>query len=110
MWNKITDLMPEKDKTVLVFGINEYGKNRTLRAFYAEKYTIEDNENEYGAAEYFEENDCYYLKEGFYERNEHEEINWFVQFPITHWMELPSPPIQRTTPNLKVRGSSLKNR
>jgi len=90
-WINTKDQMPKSGQLVFAFGVNEYQKNRTIRACYAERFTIQDD-NEYEAAEYCEEKDEYYLMEGWYESNECEDVNWFVQFPITHWMPLPEPP------------------
>lgn len=90
-WIEVKKQMPKSGKTVIAFGLNEYKKKRTLRAFYAARFTVEDD-NEYEAAEYNEEKDEYYLKEGWYEYNEHEEVHWKIDFLITHWMPLPPPP------------------
>lgn len=89
-WNDSLNTLPDAGKTVICYGKNTYGKDRTLRAFYAPRFTIEDT-NEYEAAEYSEEQDQNYLKEGWYECNEHEEVNWMIEFPVTHWMPLPKP-------------------
>jgi len=82
---------PVPEKLVLAFGINQCGKGRVVRAFYAPKFSVEDS-NEYDAAEYSEEKDDFYLKEGWYECNECEEFNWMVDFEITHYMPIPAHP------------------
>ena len=93
-WTKINgDNLPKAGIPVLAFGKNEYDKGRTIRAFYAPRHTIQDD-NDYEAAEYCEEKDEYFLREGWYEQNECEEVNWFVTFAVTHWMPLPEHPIQ----------------
>lgn len=90
-WIKTKDSLPEPGVKVIALGKNDYGKARRLRAYFAPRWTIEDN-NEYEAGEYSEEKDKFFLKEGWYECNEHDEINWLVCFPITHWMPLPKLP------------------
>lgn len=90
-WIKSEFLLPPAGTPVIVFGKNEYGKGRTLRAFYAPRHTIEDD-NDYEAAQYCEEKDKYYLKEGWYESNEFEDVHWRIEFEVTHWMSLPKPP------------------
>ena len=78
---------------LLAYGLNEHGKERRIRAYYAQPFTdicdIEINDDNY---DYSEENDEFYLKEGWYECNDCEEINWRVTYPITHFMPLPQPP------------------
>lgn len=91
MWYNASEILPPKGESVICYGINDYGKGRTMKAFYAPRYEIEDG-NEYDAAEYDEEKDEYFLKEGWYENNEHDEVNWMIDFPVTHWMTLPEPP------------------
>lgn len=92
-WISVKERLPEAETDVLAFFINEYGKQRIVRAFYAPRFTVEDGyDNEYEASEYDDKKDTYYLKEGWYEHNEHEEINWFI-YNVTNWMELPEPPI-----------------
>lgn len=78
---------------LLAYGLNKHGKERRIRAYYAQQFTeicdMEINDDNY---DYSEENDEFYLKEGWYECNDCEEINWRVTYPITHFMPLPSPP------------------
>ena len=88
-WISANDQLPTNTNPVLASD----GKV-SVRAFFAPKFTIEDD-NEYGAAEYSEEKYEYYLKEGWYEQNQHDEICWMVD-GVTHWMPLPEPPGQDT--------------
>jgi len=91
-WIELTEgNHPVPEKLVLAFGINQYGKGRVVRAFYAPKFSVQDD-NEYDAAEYSEEKDEFFLKEGWYECNECEEFNWMIDFEITHYMPLPDHP------------------
>ena len=90
-WISAKESMPNHLNPVIVFGLNRYGVPRKLRAFYAPKCTVsDDNENE--AAEYCEEKDEYCLQEGWYEENEFEDTHWMIEFEITHWMPLPEDP------------------
>jgi len=90
-WIEVKSNLPKPGVPILAFGLNGYQKRRTLRAFYAPRFTIEDD-NEHEAAEYCEEKDNYFLHEGWYENNEYEEVHWMIDFPVTHWMPLPEPP------------------
>lgn len=93
IWRRVEDGTPQAGIKVLAYGVNEYGKDRRLRAYYAPRYTIEQSpDDEYESSEYHEESDTYFLQEGWYECNEHEEVNWRVAFEITHWMPLPAAP------------------
>ena len=88
-WIDVKDL-PEAEKIVFVFGINEMGKQRILRAYYAPDKTVEGMDDEF--SDYDEERDKYFLPQGWYECNEFEETNWRVEFEVTHWMPLPQSP------------------
>jgi len=90
-WISVKENMPDSGSMVLVFGRNENKKGRVIRAFHANRFQIQDD-NELEAAEYSEEKDEYYLKEGWYESNEFDEVNWFVELDVTHWMYLPDFP------------------
>jgi len=109
MWNstKTKNGKPTAGIPVIAFGKNEHGKDRIIRAFYAPRFTIEDD-NEYEAAEYSEEKECYFLREGWYESNEHDEVNWMVCFEITHWMPLPDAPYCRH-PQIEVRSVNMQD-
>lgn len=90
-WIKVEDRLPEAEVPVLVFVHLPTGKTRRLRAEYAPRFTVEASyEDE--AVDYDEENDAYWLPEGWYESNEYEETHWAITDPITHWMPLPEPP------------------
>ena len=89
-WIKIKKELPPTGVPVLAFGINSRGEWRTIRAFYAEKYTLEGNGDDY--MDYDEDQDLYFIPEGWYEKNEFEDVNWYVDFDVTHWMPLPPPP------------------
>lgn len=94
-WIRVADRMPEPGAYVLAYYRNSYGKGRRIRAMYAAKFTLEQSpEGELGGAEdYDEATDRYYVPIGWYECNEHEEVNWRVdEGEVSHWMPLPDPP------------------
>ena len=91
-WVKCSDQLPKAEQFVLAYFKNECGKDRRIRAFYAPRFTVESSCADGEADEYDEAKDDYYLKEGWYEANEYEEVHWFVHASITHWMPLPEPP------------------
>lgn len=41
---------------------------------------------------YDEEEDMYYVEEGWYETNQFDDVNWKIEGTVTHWMPLPAPP------------------
>jgi hypothetical protein len=99
-WIEVTNKLPEKTVSVLAYGKNCLGNDRVIRAFFAKAWTVEDDD-EYGAAEYSEELDNYFLREGWYECSEFGDVNWSVDIEITHWMRMPhvpipAPPIMKT--------------
>jgi hypothetical protein len=64
-----------------------------LRASYVRQYElVSDSESIDEHCDYHEEQDEYFVPEGWYESNEFEEINWRVQGEVIGWMPLPSPP------------------
>ena len=92
-WVSVEDRLPESDVSIIAFGINSYGKQRILRAFYAEELTVEQYDaDDMDWLDYDEKLDRYCIPKGWYERNEFEETNWKIDFPVTHWRELPPPP------------------
>ncbi|CAL67417.1 DUF551 domain-containing protein [Christiangramia forsetii] len=93
-WISVEDRLPETGIPVVIYGINDYGKERRLRAFYAPKFSIYADCYEGDNDEYCEEKDEYFIPEGWYEQNEYECTNWYVGFKPTHWQPLPTPPKQ----------------
>lgn len=91
-WISVEERLPEAETDVLAYFINEYDHKRIIRAFYAPRFTVEDGcDNEYEASEYDDQKGVYYLKEGWYEHNEQDEVNWFVG-NVSFWQPLPEPP------------------
>lgn len=91
-WIKCSDQMPKPGVNVLAF-VQHFGGGkytRRIRAMYAAAKTLEAADEEDG--EYDEERDAYFVKPGWYESNEYEEVHWAVHDPVTHWMTLPDPP------------------
>ena len=93
-WISVDSAMPATERPVLAFYFNSHQKRRRIRAFYVPRFTVESNsDDEDGADEYCSDKDNYYLKEGWYEDNEHEDVHWHVGEPILFWMPLPDPPM-----------------
>lgn len=82
-------------KPVLVHYRNSHGKGRTIKARWVARWTEEASfEAEDGCSEYNEENDTYYVTEGWWECVD----NWddFTEVKVsegvpTHWHPLPEP-------------------
>lgn len=99
-WISVKDHLPESDKRVLascdVRRLDGYRWRYTCVAFYAAKHSIpegkypEDDE----CYDYDEDEDEYYLKEGWYEviHNWDEYSSVVIEDFVTHWMPLPEPP------------------
>lgn len=97
-WIPVEERLPEPDVPVLAF-VREAGPTssgrwtRRIRAIYAPESTIEGSmDDEHEGSVYDEEKDAYFLREGWYEQNEYEEVHWMVAAPVTHWMPLPPAP------------------
>jgi hypothetical protein len=93
-WIAVTTQLPPAGVPVIAHYKNSLGKDRRIRAFYAPPLVIEagSDDLEHEAAYYDEKEDEYYLKEGWYVSNEHEEVHWFVDEPVLHWTPLPPLP------------------
>ncbi len=93
-WISVEERLPGLGPNCFVLATyrTNYGKPRVVRAYFAPKHTIECNGDETEFADYSEEDDCYYVPEGWYECNAHEETNWLIDEVVTHWMPLPAPP------------------
>lgn len=91
-WIPVSERLPECGAKVLAYYRYQLGNGRRIRAFYASRFTIEDNTDR-DVGEGCEERDgTTYINEGWYEENEHDDYYWFVDQPVTHWMSLPAPP------------------
>lgn len=93
-WIPVSEKKPAAGRNVLAFYRNDFDMIRRVRAFYTPKNTIEADSDEDGF-EYDEKTDCYYLPEGWYESNEHEDCHWMIDNKVTFWMPLPEPPDDR---------------
>ena len=91
----VSERLPESGVPVLICVLNSAGKARRLRAHYAAPKTIEAGSEDNGADEYDEETDTYWLRSGWYETNEYEEVHWHVDDPVSHWTPLPAAPTQQ---------------
>ena len=93
-WVSVNERLPENCNGVFVFGVNEFGKNRTAKAMYARKFELEasDDAIESGFFEYDETRDESYVPEGWYEDNSCAETNYVIDFTVTHWQPLPLSP------------------
>lgn len=95
-WKSIKDGMPDPGHDVLVVVEDDRKKRHILRAFWCPRFYLEASEYETDDVdEYSEDNDQYYLREGWYEHNAFEETHWFVEETVTHWMHLPKLPNRR---------------
>ena len=91
-WIKVKNEKPTPNIPVITFGVNNYGKKRTLRAVWVPRFFLESDGEYFDYVDYNEEKDEYYWPEGWYERNEYDEVNWHVDHEVTHWQPLPEPP------------------
>jgi len=91
---------PERGETVLATYLDSYGKRKRVRAVYIRQYEEEAGEDYELCVEYREEQDEWYLKEGWYELID----NWNTYFivgnvegVVDYW--LPIPPVPDTLPD-----------
>lgn len=91
-WRPASEL-PEEGQIVIATYLNSYGKRRRVRAVYIRQYEEEEgSEDDDLCVEYCEEQDEWYLKEGWYELID----NWdtyssvaIVEGTVDHWLPMP---------------------
>lgn len=94
-WRPASNL-PEEDQIVIATYLNQFGKRRRVRAVYIRQYEKEEaGEDDELCVEYCEEQDEWYLKEGWYELID----NWdgyssvaIVEGTVDYWLPIPSAP------------------
>lgn len=97
-WIPVTERLPESGVHVLV-ACEMYGQylsgQYVCDGFYADRYTQKVENVDYDiACEYCEEDDEYYLWQGWYEviKNWDDYNSVVIGDTVTHWMPLPEPP------------------
>ncbi len=88
-WRPIDDAA-KSGRKVLLSLLNIAGKRRTIVGFWVNKFSIEDNNEEWHEEE--EKDGTYYWREGWYESMEsHDDYSCLYAGikSITHWMPLP---------------------
>lgn len=96
-WYPVTpETMPHGGMNVIAFYLNKLGKKRTVRAFYAPRFTIEDHsDNGDGNEDSNEEHEgTVYLTEGWYEECDNADYFYRISDTVTHWRVFPPPPGQ----------------
>ncbi|MBR6710348.1 MAG: DUF551 domain-containing protein [Selenomonadaceae bacterium] len=99
-WVSIKDGPPESGKHVFVTceirSLHGYKMQYVCEAFYAAEHSISEGKypDDTDCYDYSEEDDEYYLKEGWYEviHNWDEYSSIVIGDFVTHWMPLPEPP------------------
>lgn len=101
-WRPVVDggEMPPNDKPVLAVvwdGVQgASGRRWVVRAKYVGRFTIPDNGDFIGEAEYdpsgFDGEDMYWWPEGWYEWNEFDETHYMINGTVTHWSVMPGLP------------------
>ena len=88
-WRPIDDEAKCGKKRLLSL-LNEAGKRRTIVGFWVDKFSIEDDSDEYEHGDFNEEDEMYYWHEGWYESIESHEFSCcYAIKTVTHWMPLP---------------------
>lgn len=102
-WISVCDDMPKNGKSVLVTYINCLGNRRRIVSYFVERYSVPANADDDGD-EYCEEDDTYYLIEGWYEQQDNSDDYasiYITEGEVDFWRELPSvkelPELDRTT-------------
>lgn len=99
-WISVKDGMPESGQHVLatceLHSLFGYKKQYVCEAYYAKEHSISEGRypEDTDCYDYSEEDDEYYLKEGWYEviHNWDEYGSVVIGDFVTHWMPLPEPP------------------
>jgi len=97
-WISVEDGRPKTTGNVLAYYLNGHKKYRIVKAFYVPKHTVESDGEDETYDEYCEEEDRYFLQQGWYECID----NWgdfssvFIhEGTVTHYQPLPPPPISK---------------
>jgi len=97
-WIKCIDRLPDDGKVVLAHYINRSEMKRTIRAQYIKAWTTEADDAadvDTECVEYSDQDDCYYLPQGWYECIDNLDEYYRVavnEGTPTHWQPLPPPP------------------
>ena len=95
-WISVEDRKPESGVHVFICCQTASGGRYVCDGYYAERWKVEVNTyyTDECACEYNEENDAYYLEEGWYEviKNWDDYSSVFIQDTVTHWAEMPKLP------------------
>ena len=91
-WISVKERLPKVDKPVLISAKNNYYKYVCVGKW-VEKYSVEDEGEEFDFADYNEENDTYYYPEGWYEciYNWGDYSDVFISDEVIAWQLLPEP-------------------
>lgn len=103
-WVSVKDRLPESGKHVLITceirSLYGYKKQYVCEAFYAAEHSISEGKypDDTDCYDYSEEDDEYYLKEGWYEviHNWDDYSSVVIYDFVTHWMALPEPAQEAT--------------
>ena len=95
-WIKTDAEKPKALEKVLAYGLNALGKGRIVMAQYIPPKTVLSEDflsDEFGCEcdEYDEENDCYWVTEGWWESSEEADTNWQISLKITHFARVHPP-------------------
>jgi hypothetical protein len=94
-WVPVVTATPKPGRWVLAHYVNVAGSSRSVRATYADTYTLplpDDQEEWDGCTE--GDDGTWYAAPGWYETNDNEETSWRISEEVTHWMPLPDPPAE----------------
>jgi hypothetical protein len=103
-WVSVKDALPECKKSVFISCTSPHTGNRfTQKAVYispktvlADDFLSDECDCSDGIMEYDDENDCYWVTEGWFEDSLEAEINYHITWEVTHWQPLPPPPTEET--------------
>ena len=86
--------LPEEDQVIATY-LNSYGKRRRVMAVYIRQYEEEAGVDDESCVEYCEEQDEWYLKEGWYELidnlGDYSSVA-IVEGVVDYWMPVPPAP------------------
>lgn len=91
-WIPVDERMPPSGAYVLAFYRNIYGHGRRIRARWVASCHVEASEDDHEDVVVEDDDGGLYLRSGWYESNEHDEVSYAVPDAVTHWMPLPAPP------------------
>lgn len=89
-WTAVEEEMPKPGNGVLAHYLNSHGNSRRVRAMWLDQMTADAM---FADGDWSDWDDEHPPMAGWYETADNAEECWRIAEPVTHWMDLPEPPV-----------------